>query len=150
MSGWVERGPWLRRWRRNSRGKATTLLKALSERQLNRWCRQLVRKGRRIESLGAARRHRLRLKAKRLRYMLEALTNAASLFNRNKLRHLHRAAKQLQQTLGDLRDLKRLAQLNVPANGRSRKKLPDYRRHRKKLRRSAAEALRSIKHAGSF
>jgi CHAD domain-containing protein len=150
MKGWIERGLWLRRWERNSRGKSAKPLKAYSERELNRLRQRLIRKGRRLESLGASGRHRLRIGTKRLRYMLEALTDIVSLHDRAKLLHLHKSAKRLQQALGDLRDLKRLARLGVSAKGCPAKKLPNYRRHRKKLLRSAAEALRSIKHAGRF
>ncbi len=48
-------------------------LQAYCARELNRWHERLVRKGRHLKTLGASRRHRLRIKAKRFRYMLEAL-----------------------------------------------------------------------------
>jgi len=149
MTDWIKRGPWLRRWERNSLGKPAKPLKAYSERELNRWRQRLIRKGRRLESLGASRRHRLRIRTKRLRYMLEALTDIVPLHDRNEFRQLRRATKRLQQVLGDMRDLERFARLGASTKGgRPAKKLPNHRRHRKKLLRVAAEALRSLKDAG--
>ena len=148
MTDWIKRGPWLRRWERNSLGKPAKPLKAYSERELNRWRQRLIRKGRRLESLGASRRHRLRIRTKRLRYMLEALTDIVPLHDRNEFRQLRRATKRLQQVLGDMRDLERFARLGASTKGgRPAKKLPNYRQHRKKLLRVAAEALRSLKDA---
>lgn len=147
---WIERGPWLRRWERNARGKPTKPLKAYSERKLNRWRRRLIRKGRRLESLDAARRHRLRIRTKRFRYMLEALTNIVPLRGRDEFRHVHKPAKRLQRALGDLRDLKRLARLGVSAEeGSPAGKPPDYRQRIKKLLRTAVDACRSLKQAGA-
>jgi hypothetical protein len=81
--------------------------------------------------------------------MLEALTDIVPLHDRDEFRQLRRTAKRLQQVLGDLRDLERLARLGVSAKGGSAaKKLPNYRRSRKKLLRAAAEGFRGLKHAG--
>jgi len=149
MTGWIGRGPWLRRWQRNGRGKRARPLKAYSARELNRWHLRLIRKGRNLGTLDALRRHRLRIRAKRFRYMLEALTDLVPLRGRDGFRHVHQPAKRLQRVLGDLRDLERLARLGVSARGGSRpRKPPDYRRHRKKLLRAAVEAYRSLKQAG--
>jgi len=150
MSDWIERGPWLRRWERKVRRKSTTPLKAYSERQLDRWRGRLIRKGRRLKTLGASDRHRLRIRAKRFRYMLEALTGIVPLFDQGQFRHVHRPAKRLQRTLGDLRDLKRFARPGLSAEGDDpgRRRPPGYRRQRQKLRRAAMSAYRSLKDAG--
>ncbi len=137
------------RWQRNGRGKRARPLKAYSARELNRWHLRLIRKGRNLGTLDALRRHRLRIRAKRFRYMLEALTDLVPLRGRDGFRHVHQPAKRLQRVLGDLRDLERLARLGVSARGGSRpRKPPDYRWHRKKLLRAAVEAYRSLKQAG--
>jgi CHAD domain-containing protein len=150
ISDWIERGPWLRRWQRNGRRKPAQPLKAYCERELNRWRRRLIRKGRRLETLSASRRHRLRIRTKRFRYMLEALTDIIPLRDRGQFRHVHGPAKRLQRVLGDLRDLKRLARLGVSAqDGNPDKDPPHYRRQRKKLLREAVDAYRSLKQAGA-
>ena len=150
IAGWIERGPWLRRWERNGRSKRPKPLKAYCERELNRWRRRLIRKGRRLEALDTSRRHRLRIRTKRFRYVLEALTDMVPLRSRGGFRHLHRPAKRLQRVLGDLRDLKRLARLGVSAQGGNPdKNLPHYRRQTKKLLREAVDAYRGLKRAGA-
>jgi CHAD domain-containing protein len=150
IAGWIERGPWLRHWERIGRGRPAKPLKAYCERELNRWRRRLIRKGRRLEALDASRRHRLRIRTKRFRYMLEALTDIVPFRNRGEFRQMHKPAKCLQGVLGDLRDLKRLARLGVSAReGNPDKNPPRYRRQRKKLLREAVDAYRNLKQAGA-
>jgi CHAD domain-containing protein len=150
MSAWIERGPWRRRWERNNRHEPAKQLKAYSRRELNRWRRRLIGKGRQLETLGASRRHRLRIRAKRLRYMLEALTDTVAVFDRDQIRRVHRPARRLQRALGDLRDLKRFATLGRPAKGGSpgKKRPPGYGRRRKKLLGAAIAAHRDLDQAG--
>lgn len=150
LSGWIGHGRWLLRWERNGRGKPAKPLEAYCERKLNRWRLQLIRKGRRLETLGASRRHRLRIRAKRFRYMLETFTGIVPLRGRDEFRHVHRPAKRLQRSLGDLRDLERLVRLGVSAEeGGPASKPLDFRQRRKKLLHEAVEAYHSLKQAGA-
>jgi CHAD domain-containing protein len=151
MSGWIGGGSWLRRWERKARNKPAKPLKAYSESELNRWRQRLIRKGRKLKTLGASKRHRLRIKAKRFRYMLEALTGIVPVFDHDEFRHVHRPAKRLQRALGDLRDLKRFAKPGLPAEGDhpGQHRPPGYRRQRQKLRRAAMSAYRSLRDAGA-
>jgi CHAD domain-containing protein len=78
--------------------------------------------------------------------MLEALTDIVPMRSRAELRQVHSAAKRLQRTLGDLRDLKRFAGLAPPAD----KHLPPgYRRQQKTLASAAVRAWRDLKQAGA-
>jgi CHAD domain-containing protein len=151
MSGWIGGGSWLRRWERRLRNKPAKPLKAYSERELNRWHQRLIRKGRKLKTLDASARHRLRIRAKRFRYMLEALTGIVPVFDRDAFRHVHRLAKRLQRALGDLRDLKRFAKLGLSAEGDHPRqhRPPGYRRQRQKLRSAAMSAYRSLRDAGA-
>lgn len=151
MSGWIEGGPWLRRWERMLRREPAEPLKSYCERELNRWRRRLIRKGRRLKDLGASDRHRLRIRAKRFRYMLEALTGIVPVFGDGEFRHVHKPAKQLQTTLGDLRDLKRFASPGLSAEGDYplKHRPPGYRRQRQKLRSAAISAYQALKEAGA-
>jgi CHAD domain-containing protein len=151
MSGWIGGGPWLRRWERKVPNKPAKPLKAYSERELNRWHQLLISKGRKLKTLDASERHRLRIRAKRFRYMLEALTGIVPVFDLGEFRHLHRPAKRLQRSLGDLRDLKRFARPGLSAEGDhpSEHRPPGYRRQRQKLRIAAMSAYRSLRDAGA-
>jgi CHAD domain-containing protein len=150
LAGWIRQGPWLARYKRRKHAEA---LQPYCARELNRWHERLVRKGRHLKTLGASRRHRLRIKAKRFRYMLEALTETVTLWGRGKFHHLHRPAKGLQRALGDMRDLERFAGLAGGSpqadNGkRGKKHPPGYRHRREKLLGVAIAAHRDLKHAG--
>ena len=150
MARWIRQGPWLERHKRHKDAEA---LQSYCARELNRWHERLVRKGRHLKTLGASRRNRLRIKAKRFRYMLEALTETVALRRRGQFHHLHRPAKQLQRALGDMRDLKRFADLASGSpqveNGKPGKKHPPGYRHRKeKLLGAAIAAHHDIEHAG--
>ena len=113
MADWVDGGPWLARWERQVRRNGARSLDGYCKRELNRWRERLIHKGRHLENLAASGRHRLRIRGKRFRYMLEALTETVGVRGRGELRHVHGPAKRLQRALGDLRDLTRFANLPV-------------------------------------
>ena len=149
MTGWIRQGPWLERYKRRKDAEA---LQAYCAGELSRWHARLVRKGRRLKTLGASRRHRLRIKAKRFRYMLEALTETVSLRGLGEFHRLHRPAKRLQRALGDMRDIERFAGLasgppQVENGKRDRKHPPGYRHRREELLDAAIAAHRDLKHA---
>jgi CHAD domain-containing protein len=150
LSGWIGRGSWLVAWEEAARRKPAAPLKAYSARKLDRWHRRLIRQGRHLATIDTSRRHRLRIKAKRLRYMLEALTNIVPVCDPGEFRHMHKAAKGLQRALGDLRDLRRFGRLGArsrpPEGGKpNRRWPPGYRPQKKKLLEAAIAAHRSLK-----
>jgi CHAD domain-containing protein len=100
----------------------------------------LIRKGKHLSSLNAERRHRLRIRAKRFRHILEALADIVAMHSRAEVRDMHSAAKRLQRKLGDLRDLKRFAGLSPSAD---KHRPPGYRRQREQLRSAAVGAWRA-------
>jgi len=150
IARWIRRGPWLERYRRSKNKEA---LLGYCTRELGRWHKRLVRKGRHLKALETSSLHRLRIKAKRFRYMLEALRETDALRRRDELQQLHRPAKQLQRTLGDLRDLERFvdhADKSPSAGGKGASKHPPgYRRRTEKLLDAAIAAHRDLKHAGA-
>ena len=149
MAGWIRQGPWLER---SKRSKDAEPLQAYCASELHRWHERLARKGRHLKTAGASRRHQLRIKAKRFRYMLEALTETIDLRGRTERLRLQRPAKRLQRALGDLRDLERLAGLargspQAEDGKRGKKHPPGYPRRRQKLLGDAIAAHRDLKHA---
>ena len=69
--------------------------------RLNRWHRQVVADAKRYAALDDAQRHRLRKRAKRLRYATEF---CAGLFERRAVRRYLKALRGLQQRLGAITD----------------------------------------------
>lgn len=149
LARWARQGAWLKHYKRRRDVEA---LSSYCAGELNRWHARLVRKGKRLEDLGAERRHRLRIQSKRFRYMIEALTETVPLWSRGKCRHLYRPAKRLQRALGDMRDLERLADLagELPTAGngkREARRPPGYRRQIEKLFSAATAAYCDLRDA---
>ena len=143
---WIRQGTWLERYKRRKHAEA---LQPYCAGELKRWHGRLVRKGRHLKRLSESRRHRLRIKVKRFRYMLEALAKTADLGGRSEWRDLHRPAKRLQRALGDLRDLERFADLAAgltqAENGkRAKQRPPGYRHREEKLLGDAIAAHRDL------
>ncbi len=116
-------------------------------RQLGAWQQRIIGSKRRLADMRTAKRHRLRLKAKRLRYALEwGLTFWPSA--RTKTRRLALAStKTLQTTLGKLNDAN-VHREHAQAIGLS--PLPallafEHGRERRKLLRKAQSALKDLK-----
>jgi CHAD domain-containing protein len=150
LSGWIGRGPWVVAWERAARRKPAATLKSYSEHKLDRWRKRLIRKGRDLGTMDVAHRHRLRIKAKRFRYMLEALAHIVPVRDQGEFRQMHRAAKHLQRALGDHRDLERFGRLGPPPPEGGKQgdhRPPGYRRQKKKLLDAAIAAYRSLKQA---
>ena len=150
LSGWITRGPWVERWNKAARRKPARSLKAYCEHELDRWYRRLIRKGRDLQTMDSAHRHRLRIRAKRLHYMLETPTDIAPVGSRDQFRRMHGPAKRLQRTLGDHRDLERFGRLGPPPPEDGKQgdhRPPGYRRQKKKLIDAAFAAYRSLKRA---
>ncbi len=151
LSRWIDRGPWLDRSERGARRQRTEPLRDYSEWKLKHWRQRLVDKGRHLAIMAAARRHRLRIKGKRYRYMLEALGDILPSRARAKIRQAQKPAKCLQGRLGDLRDLERfghvVATLSAePGHGPP----PGYSRQKADLLAEAAAACRHLKKAKPF
>jgi len=152
MTGWIRQGPWLERYKRRKDAEA---LQSYCAGELDRWHERLVRKGRHLKTLSASRHHRLRIKAKRFRYMLEALRETIALLGRSEFHRLHRPAKRLQRALGDMRDLERFAGLaggspQAENDNPGKKHPPGYAHRRDKLLGDAIAAHRDLKHAGAW
>ena len=150
ISGWLRRGPWLERWKKAARRNGAEPLQAYCEHELNRWRLRLIRNGRHLKTLNASRRHNVRIKAKRFRYMLEAMADVGVAHSSGAYRRLRRPARRLQRALGDLRDLRRFAGLAVRLSGVAdgERRPPGYRRQRDKLLGAAVEACRDLRRTG--
>lgn len=140
LTRWVERGPWLIRRDDGAQRRRAAPLRTYCRQQLEHWRTRLNRKGRRLATMGGKRRHSLRIKVKRYRYVLEALCDICPPAARANLRYLLKPAKRLQQAIGDLRDLQRLRRL-----GASSRKPPGYTKQKKRLLAAARAAWRDLK-----
>lgn len=139
MAKWLRQGRWLKRAQLDP---SANDLQGYCARKLEHWRKRLVRAGRHLKTLGTSALHDVRIKAKRLRYMLEALRETEVLARRGRFRRMHRPARQLQRTLGDLRDLARFADLARPEGGRRSERYPPLHHQRMDRLLDAAIAAR--------
>ena len=102
---WVEVGPWTRRAeRRPQEGE----IERYAAEQLRRLHKNIKRKGAHLRDLTVAERHKLRIRAKRLRYALEFFVETFP-GEKQETRHAEMldSLKALQEALGSLNDLAR-------------------------------------------
>lgn len=139
MAKWLRQGRWLKRAQRDH---AAEDLQGYCARKLAHWRKRLVRNGRHLGKLDPPALHDVRIKAKRLRYMLEALRETEAWSKRSGFQRMHRSARQLQRALGDLRDLTRFAELARPRDGKRSERYPPFYHHRLDKLLDAAIAAR--------
>jgi len=140
ISAWIEEGTWS-----TKRGKeAADRRRPIGEygaQKLLQWQNKLVKKSRRLEEVGARRRHRVRLLNKKLTYALDAV---ASLLPDDRLPARQAALKQLrrgQKALGQLNDDARYRALaRTLHNGKGTAPDPLGSKQKKRLLHKAAEA----------
>lgn len=134
LARWIDKGPWRTTTAAAAAGRRTQLLADYAPQRLQRWQRRLSRRA--AHGLGhGRRRHRLRIAAKRYRYMREAIA-ALGLPEDRAERRSREAAHSAQHVLGELRDLARLRKWQ-PASRAAR----NYARQKKRLLRKAEKAF---------
>jgi CHAD domain-containing protein len=134
---WIDRGPWRTTDAAPIARRREQMLIDYAPDRLRRWKRRLV--SRSEKSMARGRRlHRLRIAAKRYRYMREAL-NAIGLPESPKAMREREAAQSVQAALGELRDLQRFRRVLSES-------LPSdlYRRQKKRLLHKAAREFERL------
>jgi CHAD domain-containing protein len=137
LSRWIEKGPWVTKQTAAARKRRMRSLADYATRRLAYWKKHLKWKGKGLWK--EKKRHRLRLEAKRYRYMGEAL-KMIGLPESGEQARARKAAARVQGALGDLRDLRRFQRMYAK---RHPVRLLDQPR-KKKLIREAAKALRRL------
>ena len=126
---WITKGPWLR----DGLASRSEHVDVYSRVRLRAWRKRISQRGRHLQTLRRAQVHRLRIQCKRYRYILASLQGLGIAIRQQDLAFAE-TAKLVHQTLGDLRDLKRLRKT-------SRSRPPGYRRDKGKLLKQAQKAL---------
>jgi CHAD domain-containing protein len=102
-AAWIQSGRWSDPADPQYGPKADAPLSELARDGLNRLRRQIKRRGAHLKALDPASRHKLRIRAKRLRYALEFF---AGLYGAKESERVLARVKGLQDDLGALNDLK--------------------------------------------
>lgn len=144
-SDWIDHGPWTARTDARSVSLQDQPIGPFCERRIARWQQRLIRDGSELTDMKEERRHRLRIRAKRLRYMLEMLSTVCPDRYLRPFGGMEKPIKRLQRSLGDLGDLKRLRDWTKSSVAARREHLPDgYKREKSAVLSDADKAFRKM------
>jgi CHAD domain-containing protein len=144
-SEWIDRGPWTARADARSVSQQDQPIGPFCEQRIARWHRKLIRDGSELAAMDEKRRHRLRIRAKRLRYMLEMLATVCPGRYLSPYGQVEKPIKRLQRSLGDLGDLKRLRDWTKSSVAARREHLPHgYGREKSSVLAVAGKAFRKM------
>lgn len=147
-STWIDRGPWSERSDARSISLQDQPIGPFCAHRIAQWQKKLIRDGSELADMKEARRHRLRIRAKRLRYMLEMLATVCPDRYLRPFGGMEKPIKRLQRTLGDLGDLKRLRDWTKSSYATRRENLPDgYKRAKSAVLADAGKAFRRMAQA---
>lgn len=144
-SEWIDRGPWTARADAHAVSRQDQSIGPFCERRIARWHKKLVRDGSELTDLKEEQRHRLRIRAKRLRYMLEMLSTVCPERYLSPYGRMEKPIKRLQRSLGDLSDLKRLRDWTKSSVAIGSEHLPHgYKREKSAVLADADKAFRKM------
>ena len=147
-SDWIDHGPWTERADARLVSLQDQPIGPFCEHRIARWQKKLIRDGGELADMKEERRHRLRIHAKRLRYMLEMLPTVCPHRHLGPFGGMAKPIKRLQRSLGDLIDLKRLRDWTKSSIVARRGQLPDgYKRERSVVLADADKAFRKMARA---
>ncbi len=147
-SDWIERGPWSERIDARAVGLQDQPIGRFCEQRIARWQKKLIRDGSELADMKEERRHRLRIRAKRLRYMLEMLATVCPDRYLKPFGRMEKPIKRLQRSLGDLGDLKRLRDWTKSSFAARAEHLPNgYKREKSAVLADADRAFRKMARA---
>jgi CHAD domain-containing protein len=148
LSDWIEHGPWSGRTDARAVGLQDQPIGPFCEQRIARWQKKLIRDGSELAAMKEERRHRLRIRAKRLRYMLEMLGPVCPGRYLKPFGGMEKPIKRLQRSLGDLGDLKRLRDWTKSSFAARREHLPHgYKREKSAVLADADKAFRKMARA---
>ena len=130
IAAWIETGTWRANADAGQRGLCERPVRALAADVLGRHYRKIVKQGRDLATLEPEARHRLRIRAKKLRYAGDFFASLYDGQAAKRLDRLTRALSAFQDGLGALNDITVGAQLvtmlvgAAPAEGAKRKSDP--------------------------
>lgn len=106
VAGWIDTGDWLTMPNKTMRKLRDRQARRFAAKELSRRRKKILRAGRRLDKLGAVKRHKLRIDGKKLRYAAEFF---ADLFpaksHANRLNGMIHSLKDFQDALGTLNDI---------------------------------------------
>lgn len=126
-------------------------LTTYSDRQLDRWYKNLIKKSRALKDMNASQLHRLRIQSKRFRYALEVLGQLLPGQSDARVRECLKSLRKIQKYLGQLNDAEqgRVIATTLAKSTRDdgpgwRSLFPTGRKARKRMVKAAALTFRQM------
>ena len=147
ISGWIENGPWSTKTGKQATHRRGRRIASYSACKLAQWEEKLLKKSRKLQTMSAKKRHRLRLMNKKLCYSIEFLTDLytdrrSSAQQQAALTYLRQAQKSLGQLNDDAKD--QTLAIALERDG-VRSSMPHLGRGReRRLMRNASKSYRKL------
>jgi len=104
ISRWIEKGAWSTKRGTQAAKRRACPVTEHGALQLLQWRKKLIKRSRKVEAIGAKKRHRLRLLNKRLSYAIEAVTDLVSASEVSNQQATLKILRKAQRSLGQLND----------------------------------------------
>ena len=104
LAAWVENGDWSRKRTKNAAERRAQPADEYCAEKLKEWRKKLLKKSRKLDEVGARKRHRVRLANKRLSYAIEAAEKLAPSSETPAREATLKLLRKAQKSLGQLND----------------------------------------------
>jgi CHAD domain-containing protein len=104
LTAWIDRGDWARKISKEATDRRAEPVTDYCARTLTLWRKELLKKSRKLGEFGVKKRHRLRLKNKRLSYAIEAAADLVPDSERSTQKATIKLLRVVQRSLGQLND----------------------------------------------
>ena len=104
LTGWIDRGDWSRKRTKQALERRTQPAEPYCSEKLREWRKKLLKKSRKLNDVGARKRHRVRLANKRLSYAIEAAVKLLPASETPAQQATLKLLRKAQKSLGQLND----------------------------------------------
>lgn len=145
-SNWIENGPWSTKKSKQAAKARAAPIGSYSAERLEQWETELLKKSRKLRSMGTKKRHRLRLFNKKLTYSIDSLEDLFAEKNFSKQRTARKHLGKAQRSLGQLNDGARGEELATELEKKGVQTPVKFlkSRHEKRLLKTASKAYRKL------
>jgi CHAD domain-containing protein len=104
IAAWIENGDWSRKRTKNAAERRAQPAEEYCSDRLKAWRKKLLKKSRKLQEVGARKRHRVRLANKRLSYAIEATETLVLSGETPAMKAMLRLLRKTHKSLGELND----------------------------------------------
>jgi CHAD domain-containing protein len=147
LGAWIKRGDWARKISKEATERRAAPVADYSAGKLSKWRKKLLKRSHRLGELGTRKRHRLRLRNKRLSYALEAAASLVPDSETSAQKTTMKLLRNAQRALGQLNDDARCRSLAATLDDKGKMAAPNLLlgpKQKKRLLRKAEKAYAEL------